>query len=100
MSVATAPYTRAMVILALEAQYPHQMTEASLLQHLRGAYGGLDAARALARDLAYIEELGLADSEVTKLGARRIISWRLTAAGVDVAEGSTTVPGITVEPGE
>jgi hypothetical protein len=85
---------RGILLQALHAQYPYALTRAMLEKAVCALYPALKGMDA---DIEYLREKGLLTSEETTVAARVYRSYKLTAAGVDVVEGSTTLPGISIE---
>ncbi len=82
---------RGLVLHALQAQYPHPLTQVSLerqVQHLVQAGGELDQVT------SYLVEKGLVEARSEKIGRISVTTYRLTADGVDVADGSVALPGV------
>lgn len=95
----TLSLRRGLVLFALEANYPLALLGRALEERVLPFYGGASAAsgQAFARDLEYLAEKRLIDRTEAELDGRRLVSWRLTASGLDVVTGVSQVPGITIE---
>jgi hypothetical protein len=88
---------RGLILSALQAQYPYPLTELALdLQILHPFYA--QDHRAFARDKAYLAEKKLIEIESSKVGDRVVSVVRITAAGVDVVEGTVRDPGVAGPP--
>lgn len=82
---------RGLVLHALQAQYPHPLTQVSLerqVAHLIQAGGELDQV------MGYLVEKGLVKAQAEKIGRHSVTTYRLTADGVDVADGSVQLAGV------
>lgn len=90
---------RGLILLALHEQFPQQLTWRALLGRVRLAYLTDDVDREVSRDLAYLVAKDLVEEESAEVGRRKILAYRLTPTGVDVAEGTRQEPGITIERG-
>ncbi len=87
---------RGVVLLALHAQYPLTLAERALELQVRAFYVGTSADRNLARDLAYLEESGRILRNEDEIDGVPIRTWKLTPAGVRLAEGTETDPGVEI----
>jgi len=85
---------RGLLVLALYAQFPGFFTDQALQNQVRVFYRG--DQEALVRDIAYLQRSGYLTVTEQKLGPRRIRAYELTPQGVDIAEGSTTDPGVDI----
>lgn len=94
MSDPIARVRRGMLLAALNAQYPHPLTELALELQTRAFYAG--DPRAMVRDLAYLVESGYLTRAAEKLGGREFATYKITPTGIDICEGSTTDPGIEI----
>jgi hypothetical protein len=83
---------RGLILSALHAQYPYPLTAIALDLQVRPFYAGDN--RALVRDLAYLAEKKLIETETSTVGERQVAVTRITAAGIDVLEGTTKDPGV------
>lgn len=92
-----SPIQRGLVLHALYEQYPMSLTTVALERRVEVFYRA--DPRALARDLAYLEERLLIRSEKHEVGGRTFGTVQITAAGVNVVEGTTTDPGVELSQG-
>lgn len=88
---------RGLVLHTLYKQYPLALADAALEASVLPAFH--DDRTAYLRDRAYLADLGLIVQDGMKVAGRRLETWKLTAAGVDVVEGSTTLPGVNIGKG-
>lgn len=90
------PTRRGVVLRALSANYPHPLAQVSLDLQIRAVYLGPDGAAAARRDLAYLVERGLIRREEDQVGGAKLITWYLTADGLNVVEGVAKDPGVEI----
>ena len=88
---------RGLILLKLEAQYPFPTAEAALSQGIGPFYAG-DQKR-MTRDLEYLREKGYLTIEEQRVGSQNLRSFKITAEGVDLVQGSTTDAGIDIARG-
>jgi hypothetical protein len=91
------PLRRGLLLLSVHHGYPHSVAEALLRQAVGAVYAG--ELPALDRDLAYMCDRGFFLRHVDHVGRSAVTSFRLSPAGVDLAEGVTADPAIHVERG-
>lgn len=92
--VTQAQIRRGLVLLTLHAQYPHPLVDAAFTRATMPFYVADERERA--RDLAYLEERKFISIETTGLAGTVYRTYKLTAAGVDVAEGVVQDPGVVI----
>lgn len=88
---------RGFILHALHANYPHPLARPSLERTVSPFYQ--NDARALERDLAYLEEKKLIERKGAEIGNRVVHSFAIEPAGIDIVEGSTADPGIEIAGG-
>lgn len=81
---------RGLVMHALQAQYPLPLTQTTLERQV----AHFIAAEALPAIVHYLAELGLMEVHTERVGTIQVTTYRLTAQGYDVADGSVASPGI------
>lgn len=98
MTDRTIQTRRGGVLLVLRLQHPKELARGQILPLLAPWYidRDLEQSADLQSDLGYLEEKGLITIDDTRIGAVRLTTYRLTAAGVDVADGSVADPGIFI----
>lgn len=95
----TTQLRRGGILLLLRAAYPARLQRGRLLVRLDPWYGedSLDKSPTLKADLAYLEERGLLDAEISHPAGVKVTTYRLTAQGVNVADKAATDPGVHIE---
>lgn len=84
---------RGLILHALHAQFPLRLSAASLQRQVGPFYQG--EAKALERDLAYLEQKGALELHSDEVGGLTVRAFSITPAGIDLVERTTTDPGIT-----
>lgn len=92
MSIADAlRLQRGLVMHALRGQYPHPLTQVSLERQVAHL---VEPGRELDGIVHYLADKGYVEVKSAKVGQVQVVTYRLTAAGVDVADGSVSDPGV------
>lgn len=91
LDAAEARLQRGLVMHALQAQWPHVLVEQSLQRQVQAL---IPEPRDLERALAYLQGRKLMELVEERVGERRIRTYRLTADGLLVAEGTSSDAGV------
>lgn len=104
MADAQAELTRRYILLILDAartrdrdksESPSTYTAEELIQRQLDKMGLPMLLSQVRAHLFYLKDKGLVKLHETRIGREHYWTWRITAEGVDVLEGTKTVPGVT-----